>query len=393
MINWGRCVDLNLPKYVSFTLDRLEENSYSAYLVGGCVRDYVMGIEPHDYDITTNARPGEIEKCFSDIKTLDVGKKHGTITLVLDKECVEVTTYRIDGKYTDNRHPECVVFTDDIELDLARRDFTMNAIAYSPRYGFCDAFGGREDIANGIIRCVGDAGERFEEDALRILRALRFASRLGFEIEEKTARAIIEKTHLLSNIAPERITSELLGLLDGKFAPQIVDGFSSVFEYLYPELCGKLCESSASLGLYSFFSSLEGMDIIPILKRMKLDNVTVKSVSNVILNLPVARRVKDKIEVKKLALKIGVTDALIVLCLAEKHEQRQLLENSVKDGECVALSQLEICGSDLLQLCSGKRIGDTLNKLLLEVIEEKCENNKNILLKRAEEILRGRHGI
>ena len=171
---------MNFPEYVSFTLERLESFGFSAYLVGGCVRDCIMGTEPHDFDITTNATPEQIEECFADIKTLDIGKKHGTITLVFDKENVEVTTYRIDGEYKDSRHPESVTFTDRIEDDLARRDFTMNAIAYSPKRGFVDPFFGRQDIEKRIIRCVGNAPVRFEEDALRIMRALRFASRLGF---------------------------------------------------------------------------------------------------------------------------------------------------------------------------------------------------------------------
>ena len=145
---------MNFPDYVAFTLDRLEENGFCAYLVGGCVRDYIMGNVPNDYDITTNALPDEIEKCFCDIKTLDIGKKHGTITLVFDKETVEVTTYRIDGEYKDSRHPESVTFTDRVEDDLARRDFTMNAIAFSPKRGFVDPFDGKGDIENKIIRCV-----------------------------------------------------------------------------------------------------------------------------------------------------------------------------------------------------------------------------------------------
>ncbi|MBR2021005.1 MAG: hypothetical protein IJ939_01080, partial [Clostridia bacterium] len=142
-----------------------------------------MGIEPHDFDITTNATPDEIEKCFDDIKTLDIGKKHGTITLVFDKECVEVTTYRIDGEYKDSRHPESVTFTDRIEEDLARRDFTMNAIAYSLGLGFADPFLGREDIEKKLIRCVGDPLIRFDEDALRMLRAVRFSAQTGFTID------------------------------------------------------------------------------------------------------------------------------------------------------------------------------------------------------------------
>ena len=193
-----------LPKNVRFILDRFNDSGYSAYVVGGPVRDLLRGVTPSDYDITTSASPSEIKALFSDIRTVDTGIKHGTVTLVIDSEPYEVTTYRIDGEYLDARHPECVEFTDRLELDLLRRDFTMNAIAYNPGAGLVDTTGGIADIEAKIIRCVGEPSLRFSEDALRILRALRFSATLGFEIEERTADAIFAAKVSLS---PNSISS------------------------------------------------------------------------------------------------------------------------------------------------------------------------------------------
>ncbi len=384
---------MNLPNNVMFVLDRLESHGFSAYLVGGCVRDYVMGIAPHDFDITTNASPDCIQECFKDVKTLDVGKKHGTITVIVDDECIEVTTYRIDGAYFDSRHPESVEFTDNIELDLARRDFTMNAVCYNPRCGYFDCFGGISDIENKLIRCVGDPYVRFEEDALRILRAIRFAARLGFEIDEMTSKAIVDKREFLLNIASERITSEIVWTLKGEYASAVVLSYSVVFEFLFPELLGKIeeCCDKLSYGLYGLFSVLEGRDISPILKRMKLDNKTVKSVSSVVLNLPMIAKATDKADVKKLMHSIGTEQARIGFDMLNKHSQIQMLEEIIENNECISLSQLEIKGNDLKSVCTGECVGQVLNMLLFEVMEDKCQNKKNVLFERAKQILRRNH--
>ena len=177
----------NLPKDVKYILDTLHKNGYEGYIVGGCVRDAIMGIPPHDWDMTTSAKPEEVKKLFS--HTFDTGIKHGTVTVVLNKENYEITTYRIEGGYDDCRHPNDVSFTTDLHEDLLRRDFTMNAIAYNEEEGYVDIFGGIGDIAKKTIKGVGEADERFKEDALRMLRAVRFSAQLGFDIEEKTEEA------------------------------------------------------------------------------------------------------------------------------------------------------------------------------------------------------------
>ena len=185
-----------LPEYVKYVIERLESNGFSAYAVGGCVRDSLSGSTPEDYDVATSAKPEEVKNLFP--KTFDTGIKHGTVTVLCEKNAIEVTTYRTESEYTGNRRPSSVAFVDDINLDLARRDFTINAMAYNPRTGLVDPYGGSGDLKRGIIRCVGDANERFCEDALRMLRAIRFSCRLGFEICDDTIKGIEEDVKWLS---------------------------------------------------------------------------------------------------------------------------------------------------------------------------------------------------
>lgn len=200
-----------IPKKVQYIIDRLVDNGYEAYAVGGCVRDMILGKEPEDWDITTSAKPDDVKRMFR--RTVDTGIAHGTVTVLLEKDHFEVTTYRLDGIYEDNRHPKEVSFTGELKDDLKRRDFTINAFAYNHAEGIIDLFGGMEDLKNRLIRCVGDAKERFDEDALRILRAVRFSAQLDFTIEEKTEAAIRAKCKLLKNISAERIRTEITKLL------------------------------------------------------------------------------------------------------------------------------------------------------------------------------------
>lgn len=227
---------IECPDYSLTALKLLEENGFSAYFVGGCVRDGVIGSVPFDWDVTTSALPEETQKVFEAYRTIPTGLKHGTVTVLIDGHPIEITTMRIDGEYNDNRRPDSVRFTDSIEKDLSRRDFTVNAMAYSHRTGIIDPFGGMKDIESKTIRCVGDPNKRFNEDALRILRALRFASVLGFEIESKTAESIHRNAPLLSNIANERIRVELLKLLCGKNAEKILLDFKDIIFGIIPEL-------------------------------------------------------------------------------------------------------------------------------------------------------------
>ena len=204
-------VIIKLPKHVKYIIETLEQNGYEAYAVGGCVRDSILGREPNDWDITTSADPYEVKKLFS--HTIDTGLQHGTVTIMLEHVGYEVTTYRIDGDYEDSRHPKEVTFTKSLEEDLKRRDFTVNAMAYNDRDGLIDLFHGMDDIQKKVIRCVGNAEERFTEDALRIMRAVRFSAQFGYEIEPETKKAIVKLAPNLKNISAERIREELIKLL------------------------------------------------------------------------------------------------------------------------------------------------------------------------------------
>ena len=229
-------MNITIPNEVNIILTRLQDAGHEAFCVGGAVRDSIMGITPGDWDVTTSALPEETRLVFSDFKTIDTGLKHGTLTVIIDHKPYEITTYRIDGEYGDNRHPETVSFTRKIEDDLARRDFTVNAIAYNPQKGIVDPYGGQNDIYNSIIKTVGDPDRRFNEDGLRIMRALRFSSVLGFPIEQETANAIHRNRELLKNISAERINIELTKLLCGKDVFNILMEYPDVLSVIIPEI-------------------------------------------------------------------------------------------------------------------------------------------------------------
>ena len=227
---------MQLPDPVLFVIEKLQKNGFSAHVVGGSVRDALSGIPPHDFDITTNATPEEMLSVFESERTIPTGLAHGTITVLSGGEPIEVTTYRIDGAYSDARHPEKVTFTRSLREDAARRDFTVNAMAWSPYEGLSDFFGGREDLQNGILRAVGDPATRFQEDALRILRALRFSATLGLKIHPETEIALRQNAHLLKKISAERIAEELKKLLCGRDATEILRRYLDVFGILFPSL-------------------------------------------------------------------------------------------------------------------------------------------------------------
>ena len=217
-------------------IDLFKSNGFEAFLIGGSVRDYIMGLPIGDIDITTNATPQQVKSVFCDFRVIETGIKHGTVTVLIDNEPLEITTYRSEGAYSDNRHPDCVTFSQSLSDDVVRRDFTMNAIAYDFSDGFCDLVGGIEDINNQTIRCIGDAETRFREDALRILRALRFSSVLGFSIEKNTEKAIHECKDLLKNISAERIREEFTKLICGKNAFSVLQEYSDVISVFIPEI-------------------------------------------------------------------------------------------------------------------------------------------------------------
>lgn len=227
---------MQMPEKVAQLIRRLEKNGYTAYAVGGCVRDTLRGVAPNDWDICTSATPGEMKTVFQGERTVETGLKHGTLTVVLDHDPYEITTYRVDGEYTDHRHPEQVSFVSDIREDLSRRDFTVNAMACGADGQIVDLFGGQADLSAGIIRCVGNAEKRFDEDALRVLRALRFASVLDFAIEEETDAAIRNLYPTLAQVAAERKREELVKLLCGKAAGRILRAYPEVISFLIPSL-------------------------------------------------------------------------------------------------------------------------------------------------------------
>ena len=225
---------LQLPKGAARIIDTLEAAGFEAYAVGGCVRDSLLGLTPHDWDLCTSARPEELQALFRGEHVVATGLKHGTLTVVLDHIPYEVTTFRVDGSYTDHRHPDAVSFVRDVREDLARRDFTVNAMAYAPRTGLVDAFNGQEDLRRGVLRCVGEPRERFTEDALRILRALRFASTYGLTIDPATAAAVHALYPTLKDVAAERIREELVKLLCGRAVAPILRDYTDVITFLLP---------------------------------------------------------------------------------------------------------------------------------------------------------------
>jgi tRNA nucleotidyltransferase (CCA-adding enzyme) len=227
---------MDLPRPVSDLISRLEQAGFSAYAVGGCVRDTLLSQVPHDWDLCTSARPEEMMEVFRGEHVVETGLKHGTLTVVLDHIPYEITTFRTDGSYTDHRHPDSVTFVEDVSGDLSRRDFTVNAMAYSPHTGLVDLFGGQEDLDRGVIRCVGVPEERFREDALRILRALRFAAVFDFAIDPETEKALRLLAPSLSNVAAERIREEFFKLLCGPGAGRILRAFPDVLAHIVPEI-------------------------------------------------------------------------------------------------------------------------------------------------------------
>lgn len=395
---------MNFPEYVSFTLERLENCGYSAYLVGGCVRDHIMGNTPNDYDVTTDATPEQIEECFCDVKTLDIGKKHGTITVVFKDANVEVTTYRIDGEYKDSRHPESVTFTDRIEDDLSRRDFTVNAIAYSPKNGFVDPFGGRDDIENRIIRCVGEASVRFEEDALRILRALRFASRLGFDIADNTSLAVFNKMHLLSRIAHERINTELCGILCGEYVGNVLMKYQPVFRQIVPELTfidSEMCSRAAGYDsltrLASFFSFCSDVKILSdVLKRLKFDSKSVKSLCSIFSLYKCYLSKCSDFDIKKAVSQIGVDDTAVLYRTLYCRTQDNCYINAlirlsefVGENACMNVKQLCVKGNEIIYRfnINPSQTGDILSKLLDDVMADRIPNEVNALFEQAKKYI------
>lgn len=383
-----------LTTEVEFIIARLAENGHRADVVGGPVRDWLRGVAPADYDITTSATPEEIKEAFSDCRTVDTGIKHGTVTLVLNKEPYEITTYRIDGDYIDSRHPETVYFTRNITEDLARRDFTVNAIAYNPEFGITDPFGGREDIEKKIIRAVGDPHRRFSEDALRILRALRFSSTLGFKFESKTAEALREKSCLLLNISAERIYTEWKKLLSGEFAYSVISNFKDVISVFIPELkelrlpeeknfAADFITRQAQLFYLTLGnSSATAADMV--LRRLRTDNLTREITVKMLENVG-KYRLSGIYDAGKMLMDLDVNaaEALAELEISLGNfapESKELLWGYLSSELPYKTSHLAINGNDIKVLgISGREIGEMLFYLLSLVASGEIENKKDAL--------------
>lgn len=376
---------MNVPSFAEKAISILENGGFEAYLVGGCVRNSLLKIEVSDFDITTSAKPEEVVEAFCDFKVIKTGIKHGTVTVFINSQPLEITTYRSESGYSDHRRPDKVSFSKKLESDLMRRDFTVNALAFNKNSGIIDLFGGIEDIKNKIIRTVGDAKERFSEDALRILRALRFASVLDFSIEQKTALAIKENYKLLSFVSRERIFEELKKLLLGENAEAVLGEYKEVFGYIFNgEIEYKnlnLLEKNVALRL-SF--ALRNTDYKAALKSILADNKTKNEVFKTLECLK-RKTVQNKIEMKFLLKDFSEKAVLSALeikrALGQSVDPEADLLNKAR-GECYSLKNLNIRGGDLA--LEGKEIGRVLSYLLDMVIREEIENSYEKLLKEAQ---------
>ena len=387
---------MKLPENVQLIIDRLNLYGYRADVVGGPVRDFLLGKTPDDYDITTDALPEKIKEIFSDFKTVDTGIKHGTVSLILGGVQYEITTYRIDGEYKDARRPESVSFTASLEEDLCRRDFTVNAMCYNPRDGITDLHGGREDLQRGIIRAVGDPYLRFSEDALRILRALRFASVLGFELEEKTALAAIEKRELLALVSRERIYTEWKKLLSGKCAYRIIKKYFEIISVFLPEIpalrlpseqrflsADYLCRMLSLFALGAPDSPAESFNSMA--RNLRLDRQTQKTGATVLSALG-RYSYRTKEELSFLLMSIGEESARVLVRLEvllgySDTALAKRLDEHITSGATYRLCDLTVNGSDLFGLgLVGEDIGRVLNELLRCVVLSKVENERGALL-------------
>lgn len=437
-------IKIELPLKVNKIITTLQQNGYEAYAVGGCVRDSILGREPEDWDITTSAMPEETKALFQ--KTFDTGIEHGTVTVLLEKEGFEVTTYRIDGKYEDNRHPREVTFTRSLKEDLLRRDFTINAMAYNEKDGLVDIFGGIDDLQKGMICCVGNARERFSEDALRILRGIRFAAQLGFSIEEETRQGMKELAPTLQNISAERVQVELIKMIVSTRPELLRDAYElGITKQFLPEFdrlmmteqetphhmynvgehtlqamrnirsdkvlrltmllhdMGKpALKTMDEAGVAHFKKHAAESEKIAkrILKRLKFDNDTLNKVTKLVFyhdyRMPATpknvRRAMNKIGEDLFPYYMEVRRADVLAQSMYRREEKirnldeieEIYKEIVRNKECVSLRSLAITGKDLIDagMEPGKEIGEKLNELLELVIENPELNTKEKLMER-----------
>ena len=440
--------NITLPNAVQTSIERLEAAGYEAYAVGGCVRDVFLGRVPNDWDITTSARPEETAKVFCDCRIVETGIKHGTLTVILDGMPLEITTYRCDGEYLDNRHPASVTFARSVEDDLSRRDFTVNAMAYHPTRGLVDLFGGREDLCARRIACVGDPDTRFGEDGLRILRAIRFAAVLDFDIDPMTAESIHRSRNLLTNIAAERLREEFCKLVCGVGAVRILREYVDVIGVFIPEILHCVdFEQNTKYHCYDVYEHLlqtldrvEGGDLRTclaaflhdlgkphcytedengghfkghgeisttmteaVMKRLKFDNATTASVTTLVAyhDRPIAAEAKA---VKRLMRVMPDEDILRLMELkrcdrlahakdystpSEAIFEIPKIMRAIREADaCISLRTLAVKGDDLMRMGvpKGREIGRILNALLDAVIDGDLPNEQSALLEAAEKL-------
>lgn len=433
---------IQLPEKVNNIIETIQAAGYEAYAVGGCIRDSILGKAPDDWDITTSAKPEAVKRIFD--RTIDTGIQHGTVTVMIGKEGFEVTTYRIDGKYEDCRHPMEVTFSSDVKEDLRRRDFTINAMAYNEKDGLIDVFEGRQDIQKGIIRCVRDAKERFSEDALRMMRAVRFSAQLGYEIEDETKAAIKELAPALKKISAERIQAELVKLLisghpdflriayETGITACILPEFDLCMQtkqnnlhhcydvgehilhtlaYVEPDKVMRLGMLFHDIGKPQTLSideegithnhghALIGEEMtVKILRRLKFDNDTINKVRKLVRyhdfdiepSARSVRRAVNRMGEEIFPLLFGAKYADIMAQSDYKREEKlqrlevvkAIYEKILAEKDCLSLKDLAVSGSDLIEagIMPGKEIGETLNKLLKVVLENPEYNEKRYLL-------------
>ena len=436
---------ITMPAQAAYIIGRLNAAGHRAYAVGGCVRDSLLGITPKDWDLCTSARPEEMQAVFADCHVVETGLKHGTLTIVLDHVPYEVTTFRVDGAYTDHRHPDGVTFVTNVREDLARRDFTVNAMAYHPTEGVIDAFGGQEDLRRGIIRCVGDARTRFTEDALRILRALRFAATYDFAVEEDTARAAREMAHTLKDVAQERIRVEIGKMLCGRAAGKILRTFPDVLAVCLPEVAPMFgFEQHTPHHRYDVWEhTIRAVEHVPptevlrlamllhdtgkpyvftmdangvghafghhresvalaeaALTRLRVDNATAERVLTLVKHhdMPLtedAKMIRRRLhqygeETLRQLMEIQRGDAYGKGTLEDAAVEAQhraaldALADVLAQQPCVTLKQLAVNGRDVTALgLRGKAIGACLDALLNDVMDERAANEREELLLRA----------
>lgn len=393
-----------MPAYTARIIKKLNASGFQAYAVGGCVRDALMGMAPYDWDVCTSARPDEIAACFAAERVIPTGIKHGTVTVVLDGAPTEVTTFRREGVYSDGRRPDSVQFISCLREDLSRRDFTINAMAYAPDMGLVDVFGGRDDIALRLIRCVGDPKARFREDALRILRALRFASRLGFEIEPGTERAMHECRLGLERIAPERIFAELRGILAGEYVRRVLDNYPDIIAAAVPGYIGSkpatraagMLKPDGNLRLAAFLMEMGEDGAKAALEWLRCDNRTKDEVLMLVsaAELPIP---KTQTQTRRLLVRLGVELAEGLFNIkaafgADVSAARELLREVLDKKPCLKLGNMAVSGRDMLALGvePGPEVGRMLEELFEKLICGELENDAAALLTYAEAMIRDR---